>query len=458
MTKGPDKKKVRMKLPGKGTAVVDYDLTRNPADADVVTVWASGDPVFDALREMGVCGSSRTAASQKIRWQAVFLIGPAGAGKSWLRTKKYLKYVDFKLVDPDEVKKTHPEYDPANPYVVHEWSKEVSDSDFKDIVTDGSGTPVVVDGTGRNAKGIERKARLAEANGYRTFLVYVWVPWQVSIYRNRNRDRFVPEDKILQAYKEIASSFKSLKSIVDKYKVIPNFTRQDMKEAEWDVMSYRPPQRVRPPRPGESDYEIARAASERVAWTDLVPGQNVSLVGWDILREEMGRYLQLSRSFWSAQRRHDLELMDYRLNDAYQAAWAVYHAVKGGGRIQGVTRLGRLLSRIQSSYGYDMREDIVQDDAGPLMKFMRVIDRAVAPFQQVLKRAAVSRTAVNLGPRTFASLVDKVSSRSSAEEVEAFQKNRMPQDRSLGTRVHRDKKKFHKTKRQKNKQNLKRDY
>jgi len=41
MKKGPDSKKVRMKLPGVGTAVVDYDLTRKPSEADIVTVWAS---------------------------------------------------------------------------------------------------------------------------------------------------------------------------------------------------------------------------------------------------------------------------------------------------------------------------------------------------------------------------------------------------------------------------------
>jgi len=41
VTKGPDSKKVRMKLPGQGTAVVDYDLKDKPADADVVTVWAA---------------------------------------------------------------------------------------------------------------------------------------------------------------------------------------------------------------------------------------------------------------------------------------------------------------------------------------------------------------------------------------------------------------------------------
>jgi len=35
----PDRKKVKFKEPGLGTMVVDYDMTKNPADAKVVTVW-----------------------------------------------------------------------------------------------------------------------------------------------------------------------------------------------------------------------------------------------------------------------------------------------------------------------------------------------------------------------------------------------------------------------------------
>ena len=51
MTKGPDKKKVRMKLPGKGTAVVDYDLTKNPSDAEIITVWASSKTAGGVMTE-----------------------------------------------------------------------------------------------------------------------------------------------------------------------------------------------------------------------------------------------------------------------------------------------------------------------------------------------------------------------------------------------------------------------
>lgn len=50
MEKGPDAKKVKMNLPGTGTAVVDYSLMSNPARAEVVTVWASeGDSRYSKI-------------------------------------------------------------------------------------------------------------------------------------------------------------------------------------------------------------------------------------------------------------------------------------------------------------------------------------------------------------------------------------------------------------------------
>jgi len=43
----PDAKKVKFKAPGTGTMVVDYDLRRKPAEADVITVWASGNGDYE---------------------------------------------------------------------------------------------------------------------------------------------------------------------------------------------------------------------------------------------------------------------------------------------------------------------------------------------------------------------------------------------------------------------------
>ena len=183
---------------------------------------------------------------------------------SYYNSKTYLKHTNFKLIDPDEVKKRHPDYDPERPYKLHEWSKEVSDNEFEQVVSSGDGDPVVVDGTGRDAEGIARKMELAKRNGYRTFLVYVWVPIEVSIFRNRNRSRFVPEKKIMDSFYEIERSFYKLRGMVDKYKVVLNSSSSDFAEAKADVDTYPPPQAVRPPRPGDADYGLARAANCRI--------------------------------------------------------------------------------------------------------------------------------------------------------------------------------------------------
>lgn len=209
---------------------------------------------LNALAEMGVKGIYKTAGPDDIQWQAVFMVGAMGAGKSWYRTKKYLQYMRFKLIDSDEVKKRHPDYDPERPHILHEWSKEVSDAEFESVISDGTGDPVVVDGTGRDADRIARKIAMAKENGYKTFLVYVWVPLEVSIWRNRNRERFVPEKKAVAIYDEIESSFSRLKGMVDKYRVVPNFTSEDLKNAKDDLKVYPVPQSVRPPRPGDQNY------------------------------------------------------------------------------------------------------------------------------------------------------------------------------------------------------------
>ena len=44
-----DRNKVQLKRPGVGTMVVDYNLLTNPAEADIVTVWASTEGAMDTL-------------------------------------------------------------------------------------------------------------------------------------------------------------------------------------------------------------------------------------------------------------------------------------------------------------------------------------------------------------------------------------------------------------------------
>lgn len=69
---GPESKKVKMKMPGTGTAVVDYNLHRDPADVDVITVWGSTrDRVAMAMR---VAESERERLLRVARFPSSFRI------------------------------------------------------------------------------------------------------------------------------------------------------------------------------------------------------------------------------------------------------------------------------------------------------------------------------------------------------------------------------------------------
>jgi predicted ABC-type ATPase len=214
--------------------------------------------VLASLVGMGAVPAPGTKVAGPIRWQAVFFIGPAGSGKSFVKTKRYLKHLDFKEVDPDEIKKTHPDYDPENPFAVHAWSKAVAQAELNKLMTDGTGSPVIVDGTGTDYKPVLKNMKLAEKNGYKTHLVYVYVPFEVSVWRNRNRERFVPETVIMDQSKKIANNYKVLRGIADKSKVVLNFEKPELKLAQEDIELYPVPQDVRPPRPGDPSYGVTQ--------------------------------------------------------------------------------------------------------------------------------------------------------------------------------------------------------
>jgi predicted kinase len=234
------------------------------------TIRSVDDQVLDALSDFGVLPRDGIRNAGSIRNQAVFFMGPAGSGKSFIRAKRYMRYLDFAVIDPDEIKKGHPDYDPDNaagkPHV-HEWSSAKAKEKFHDTVTSGTGVPIIYDGTGANFVSIAGRIQKAYHHGYRTFVIYVWVPAEVSIFRNRNRKRFVAETEVLQQNKDILSSFGRVKTMkgkeLDGYKVIKNFTDMDYAAAKKDWNLYPPPQSERPPRPGDIDYgEFRKVAKE----------------------------------------------------------------------------------------------------------------------------------------------------------------------------------------------------
>ena len=202
---------------------------------------------------------TKTRFAGKMDFQAVFMMGPPGAGKSYIKEMKYLRHTGFRNIDSDEMKKKHPEYNPEHPERVHSWSTKEQVRELLRVLP--SGEPFVYDGTGWNPVPVKERMEWAKDAGYRIFLVYVYVPIPVSLFRNRNRDRFLPERVILTKAEKVHRSFGVLKRVADKFHVVLNFTEAQLQEAEADMKVYPPPQQSRPPRPGDPNYGVGKQAS-----------------------------------------------------------------------------------------------------------------------------------------------------------------------------------------------------
>jgi len=69
--------------------------------------------------------------NQPTKKEAVFLMGPPAAGKSTTRLKLF---PELPVIDPDEIKKSLPGYDPKNPSRVHLQSKVIARKQFEELL------------------------------------------------------------------------------------------------------------------------------------------------------------------------------------------------------------------------------------------------------------------------------------------------------------------------------------
>lgn len=187
-----------------------------------------------------------TKFAGKMDFQAVFMVGSAGSGKGFTKERLYLKNTGFVDIDSDEIKKTHPEYDPDNvKQHVHDWSTIMQEQQFDRVIQ--TGAPFVFDGTGANTGRMRRLMAAAERAGYRTFATYVYAPLEVCLYRNRSRGRFVRESVVIEKFYEVKESWPKIKLVADKSKVVINFTPAQLELAKRNLAVYPGPYDKRPP-------------------------------------------------------------------------------------------------------------------------------------------------------------------------------------------------------------------
>jgi len=118
----------------------------------------------------------------------VVMMGLPAAGKSTVASRRF---PTFTRIDCDEVKKTHPDYNPKDPQAIHAWSQAVV-AEMLDGVFSNPTESVLYDTTGTNLERVVALLDKAEAAGYNTEVCFVTVPLAVSLHRNSLRPRVVP--------------------------------------------------------------------------------------------------------------------------------------------------------------------------------------------------------------------------------------------------------------------------
>jgi len=191
-------------------------------------------------------------------------MGLPGAGKTTVKQRRMHRGdVD---VEPDQFKCRHRRFSDdmgeETDDEVHRWSVRRAADAFDEALMSRRKPNLVFDSSGSNARWLGRRISAARRAGYRTELLWVDVPVEVAILRNRDRatlhgGRWCPEDVILEKAKVLPDSFEELRKEVDSAERLQNWSERSNERATAleDIHNYPMP-RTRAPslRPGEDEY------------------------------------------------------------------------------------------------------------------------------------------------------------------------------------------------------------
>jgi predicted ABC-type ATPase len=152
---------------------------------------------------------------------AILTIGLPASGKSSTIKKHYSNFAATAiLIDPDVIKEEKEDYNPKEPEIYHEWSKQQAFLRTAEAIAERQN--LIIDGTGTNTDKMVKQIAELHRNGYTVELLYVQVSLETAIYRNSMRERVVPADVITEKYELLGNSFTILSKVANKVTSIQN--------------------------------------------------------------------------------------------------------------------------------------------------------------------------------------------------------------------------------------------
>eukprot|EP00931_Biecheleriopsis_adriatica_P016579 TRINITY_DN12172_c0_g2_i7.p1 TRINITY_DN12172_c0_g2~~TRINITY_DN12172_c0_g2_i7.p1 ORF type:complete len:474 (-),score=50.21 TRINITY_DN12172_c0_g2_i7:139-1560(-) len=201
---------------------------------------------------------------ERRRPRALFLMGLPGAGKTTVKREK-MRRDRFVNVEPDQLKRFHKRYSsdmgPDTDTEVHRWSVRCAVDAFEEALEDPRRENVILDCAGSNSEWLADRVQSARRAGYRTELLWVDVPVEVALMRNRDRayarGQFCPERIIIEKAEVMRSSFEAVRKLTDVAERLQNWDPDgdELEKAKLDLHFYPAP-RTTPltVRPGDAAY------------------------------------------------------------------------------------------------------------------------------------------------------------------------------------------------------------
>jgi len=254
------------------------------------------------------------------RGYALFLMGLPGAGKTTIKRRRIRR--GMMDIEPDRFKCRHPKFSldmgEETDEEVHRWSVRRAADAFDDVIADPRKPDFVFDSSGSNARWLGRRIAAARDAGYTTELLWVDVPVEVALLRNRNRaveqgGQWCPERIIMDKADVMEASFEELRREADSMERLQNWSDRDreLEDAKWDLYLYPGP-RPRPPslRPGEEGYGEAPPGARSPSPT---PGsmRTIRIGPWrrsdEVMKKKDARLQWMDSTFRGNRERYVLE-------------------------------------------------------------------------------------------------------------------------------------------------------
>jgi dephospho-CoA kinase len=216
--------------------------------------------------------------------KAIFMAGPAGAGKSFILKK--LNIDGFKTINVDD------DFEEL-------LQKELGKSDFasmspeelstagklmgiarkntreKEIASVESLQNIVIDGTGAASNPLLKKKAELESLGYKTFMILIYVSPMTSLKRNADRGRSLPTSAVLSSWKGLSSNIAIYRDQFDDDIIVINNDPEDVDKSynPENIIKLFPSPKGKPKTPEEQQKSKAQKEQLNIEIKELLDAE-----------------------------------------------------------------------------------------------------------------------------------------------------------------------------------------